>query len=96
MLGQRGRVLHQQRGIGANARTIASAKEPADGLAGCLSEQVPQGDVDPADGVGDRSAAALPERVLMKFFADSLRLQRGLAAVERFEQLQARGPANRW
>ena len=32
--------------------------------------------------------AALPERVLMKFFADPLRLQRGLAAVERFEQLQ--------
>src|SRR5262249_19169097 len=45
-----------------------------DGLLADLAHEVPQGDVDAADGVLDGAAAALPEEGLAQLFADAHRL----------------------
>ena len=88
MIGERRRLLHQERCVGAHPGTIASAEQAPDRLAGRLPEQIPQRDIDATDGVRNRAAASLPERVLVKFFAHSLGFQGGFPAVERLEHLQ--------
>ncbi len=88
VLGERPRLVHQQRGIGPHPLAVAPAQQPPDGLAGGLAEEIPEGDVDAADRVGDRAAAALPEGVLVQYLADPLGLQRALAAIERLEHRQ--------
>ena len=88
LFGQRARFAHQQRRVGPHAIAIASAEQPSDGLPGGFAENVPQGDIDAADGVRDGSAAAHPEGVGVQLLADPLRLQRILAAVERLEHAE--------
>ena len=67
---------------------VDAAEQPGDGLVGDLAEQVPQGDVDAADGVLDRPAAALPEGVLAQLLGDAGRLVGPLADQERPQQLR--------
>ena len=57
------------RAVRLDAVAIAAAEQPGDGLVADLAEQVPQGDVDAADGVFDGAAAALPEGGLPQLFA---------------------------
>ena len=83
VIGQRFGLVHEQRGVRLDALAIAPAEEPADRLPGGLPENVPQRDVDTADGVGEAAAAPQPEGVLVQLLADPLRLQRVLAPVER-------------
>ena len=90
-------LLHQQRGVGPDAVAVAAAQQASDRLAGGLAQQVPQGDVDAADGVRDRAAAAQPEGVLVQLLADPFRLQGVLAAIERLQQRQRRSDQRpRW
>src|SRR3712207_6911468 len=75
MLGQPPKSTHFPytplfRSVGANAGAIAPAQEAADRLPGRLAEQVPEGDVDAADGVGQAAAAAEPEGVLVELLGD--------------------------
>ena len=60
------RLLHQQRAVGLHARAVGAAEQPADRQAGGLAEDVPQRDVDAADRMGERAAAAHPEGVLVQ------------------------------
>ena len=83
--------VHQQRGVRLNAFFVATAEKAADGLAGGFPEDVPEGDVDPADGVGDGAAASEPEHVLMELFADAFWFERVFATVKRFEDCEGRG-----
>ena len=55
-----------------------------------LAEEIPERDVDAADGVLDRPAAALPERVLAQLLADARRLVGPLADQERPQELHRR------
>ncbi len=66
-----GRILEQERAVGLNPVSIVATEEAADGLSTHFSENVPQGDVDPADGVCDSATPALPERHLMELFGDA-------------------------
>ena len=79
------RLVHQQRAIGLDAVAVAPAEEPSDRLARGLAEDVPQRDVDAADGVGQGAAMAHPEGVLLQLLGDPLRLERIFTAVQRFE-----------
>ena len=80
-------LVEENRAIRLDALAIAAAEQPCDGLAGDLAEQVPQRDVDAADGVLDRSAAALPEGCLSQPLRDAHRLIGAFADEERREQL---------
>src|SRR5690606_15471422 len=75
--------VHQQRGVGSDALAVAPAEQPPDWLAGRLAEDVPEGDVDTADRVGERAAAAEPEGVLVELLADALGLEGALVPPER-------------
>jgi hypothetical protein len=88
VVGKRRRIVHQERGIGADALAVPSAEEATDRLPGRLAEDVPEGDVDPADGMGERTAAPHPEGVLVEFLADALRLKGVLVPPERFEDIE--------
>src|SRR6185295_10723180 len=81
-IGERRRLLHQERCVGAHRGTMASAEQAPDRLAGRLPEQIPQRDIDTTDRVRNRAAASLPESVLVKFFAQPLGFQSGFPAVE--------------
>ena len=85
LVGQRLRLAHEDRGVGTDALEIPAAEEPADRLTRRLAEQVPERDVDGADGVGHRAAATEPERVLVEDLARSLGFDGGGAAVQRLE-----------
>ncbi len=85
LVGQRLRLAHQDRGIGTDALEISAAEEPSDRLTRRLPEQVPERDVDRADGVGQRAAATEPEGVLVEDLARSLGLDGRGAAVQRLE-----------
>src|SRR5579885_1745777 len=94
------RHFHQERAVRSYLRAISAAEQPPHRLPGELAENVPERDIDAADHVGERAAAAHPERVLVQFFRDPLGLERILAAVERLEHLEpglhqpaGRGPA---
>ena len=52
-----------------------------------LAEQIPEGDIDAADGVLDRPATALPEGRLAQALADAHRLVGPFADEKRLEQL---------
>src|SRR5689334_4033705 len=70
------RRLHQQRGIRPHALAIPTAKQAPDRLPGCLAQNIPEGDIDPADRVRDRAAAPEPEGMLVELFAHPLGLER--------------------
>jgi hypothetical protein len=74
-----------------NAFFVATAEKAADGLAGGFPENIPEGNVDPTDGVGDGATASEPEHVLVKFLADAFGLERVFAAVKRFEDCEGGG-----
>src|SRR5579883_788718 len=82
------RHFHQERAVRSYLRAIDAAEQPPHRLPGELAENVPERDIDAADHVGERAAAAHPERVLVQFFRDPLGLERILAAVERLEHLE--------
>src|SRR5207249_11405881 len=73
-----------------HAFAVASAKEAANGLAGCLTEQIPKGNIYSADGMSDGAAASEPKGVLVQFFADALRFECVLTAIERLQNGQCR------
>src|SRR5439155_23167294 len=79
-------LVHQDRAIRAHALPVAPAEQTPNGLAGGLPKQVPQRDVNAADGVGDRAAEAEPEHVMVQFLADALVLKRVLAETKRLVQ----------
>ena len=83
-----GRLVEQDRAIRLDAVAVVAAQQARDRLAADLAEQVPQGDVDAADGVLDRAAAALPERHLPQLLADPLRLDRRFADQPGPQQLE--------
>ena len=83
-------TLHEQRAIGLHLAAVHAAEQPADGLARRLAQDIPEGDVDAADGVGQRAAAPHPEAVLMQGLRDALGLERILAAKNRLEHLERR------
>src|SRR5256884_2964321 len=68
--------------------TLFRSQEPADRLSSRLAQNVPESYVDPADGVGDCSAAAHPEGVGVKLLADALRLLRIFSEIQRFQKMQ--------
>ena len=73
------RVVHQERAVRPHAAAVSAAEQPANRLARDLAEDVPQRDVDAADGVRERAAAAHPEGVLAQLLGDPLGLKRVLA-----------------
>jgi hypothetical protein len=83
-------LLHEKRTIWPDLRAVDAAEEPADGLAQCLAQNVPERDVDAADRVGQRPAASHPEAVLVELLGHSLGLQGVLSLIERLEHLQCR------
>src|SRR5262249_55299487 len=56
------RLVEENGAVGLDAVAVAAAEQAVDRLVADLSHEVPQGDVDAADGVFDGAAAALPER----------------------------------
>ena len=86
-LAQRGRFVEQDRAVRLDALPIAAAEQTAHRLVADLAHQIPQGDVDAADGVFDGAAAALPEGRLPQFLADAHRLVGPLADQMRPQQL---------
>ena len=92
---QRVRLVEQQRPVRLDPVAVDAAEQPGDGLAGELAEEVPQGDVDAADGVLDGPAAALPERVLAEPLRDARRLVGPLAGEQRPQEPRRRGDQRR-
>ncbi len=80
--------LHEERGVGADAIAVTAAKETAGGLAGGFPEDVPESDIDAADGVGEGATASHPEGVGVEFFGDALGFEGVLAKEERFEDAE--------
>src|SRR5262249_15458620 len=78
-LAQRGRLVKEDRTVRLDARTVVAAEQARDGLVALLAKDVPQRDVDAADGVLHRAAAALPERRLPQLLGDARRLVGPLA-----------------
>lgn len=64
---------------------VAAAEESSDRLSGDFAEDVPEGDIDAADGVCDGASASEPEHVLVQFFADAFWFEGVLVFVEGFE-----------
>ena len=82
---QRLRLLHENGSIGPDLLAIAAAEQPPDRLACDLAKNVPQGNVDAADRMRDRSPAPLPKRVLVELLADAFWFEGVLAEEQRFE-----------
>ncbi len=87
LVAQVGRLVEEDGAVRLDALAIAAAEQAGDGLVADLAEQVPQGDIDAADGVLDGAAAALPERRLPQPFRDAHRLVGAFADEQRHEQL---------
>src|SRR5207247_11275279 len=68
--------------VGFDLRSVIAAQEARDGLVADFAEQVPEGDVDAADGVLDGAAAALPKHSLPQPLGDAHRLVGALADEE--------------
>src|SRR5206468_1723027 len=71
LLAQRLDFIKEQRAVRLDLRAVVAAQEPRHRLARDLAEEIPERDVDAADGVLDAPAAALPERVLPQLLADA-------------------------
>ena len=84
------RLFHQQGAVRLDLPPIVSPQKLADRKPGCLAKDVPHGNVDAADGVGQRSATSHPERVLVQLFRRTLRFQRVFADQKWLEHLQPR------
>ena len=82
------RLIHEQGCVGLHALTIATAEQPSDWLSRCFAKQIPQGDVDATDRVGNRSSTSEPEHVLMQFLANALGFECILAAIQRLQHSQ--------
>src|SRR5262249_20380718 len=78
-LAQRTRFVEEDGAVGPDAVAVAAAEETVDRLLADLAHQVPQRDVDAADGVLDGAAPALPEHALPQLLADAGRLVGALA-----------------
>ena len=90
LLAQRVRLVEQDRAVRLDAcRGSCRRAAATTGWFADLAEQVPQGDVDAADGVLDGAAAALPEGGLPQLLGDARRLVGALADEERPQQLDA-------
>src|SRR4029079_18674656 len=76
-------LVHEERCVWPHPIPVAAPQEAAHRLRRCLSQNVPQGDIDAADRVRETPAPPHPERVLMKLLADALRRQRVLVPVQR-------------
>jgi len=68
--------------------TVATAQQPTDWLAGDLAQDVPHGDVNSADGVSERPAAAHPERIGVQLLANAFWFQRIFTHIQWFEYVQ--------
>jgi len=85
---QRGRLVHQQRGIGPDPFPVTPAEQAADRLSRDLAQNVPHRDVNSADRVRDGAAASHPKRVLVQPLTHPFRFDRGLTDKERAQHLQ--------
>ena len=63
---------------GLDALPVAPAQQTRNGLGSDLAKEVPQGNVDAGNSVGDGTAPALPKGGLMQLLSDPRRLD-GLA-----------------
>jgi hypothetical protein len=84
------RVVHQDGCVGLDALAIAAAEQATDRLARHLPEDVPQGDIDAGDGVGDRTPTPLPEGVLVEGFTRPFGLDGRRPNQQRLEHPQRR------
>ena len=87
-LGQGTGLFHQQRGIRPDPVPVTAPQEPSDRLTRGLAQQVPQGDVNAADGMGHGAAPAQPEGVLVQLLAHALGFQGVLSAIQGLQQSQ--------
>lgn len=60
--------LHENGGVGLDAVAVTAAEEASDWLSRSLAEDIPESDVDSANGVSESSTATEPKGVLMEFF----------------------------
>src|SRR5262249_33090104 len=88
---QRPRFIEENGAVWLDLAPIASSKQPRDRLVADSAHQVPQSDVDAADGVLDCAAPALPEGALAELFRDVGRLVGALAQEKRLQQLDRAG-----
>src|SRR5207253_11410675 len=91
MLAELAGLVEQDRAVGLDAAAIVAPHQPRDRLVADLPHEVPQRDVDAADGMLDRASASLPERRLAELFGDALRLYRRFVLQQRPEQLNRPG-----
>ena len=75
-------VWHQGAGVGADGGAMGTAEEAVDRLPEGLALDVPEGDVDAADGVHGRSLAAVVDRAAVELVPETVDLQRILAQQE--------------
>ena len=87
-LSQQPRLFEQDRGVRLDAIAVVAAQQSRHRLAERLARQVPQSDVDAADRMFDRAAAAEPEHRLPQLFAHAFRLEARLADQMRAQQLE--------
>ncbi len=68
---QLGRFIKEQRAVRFDSIPVVSSEQASHRLVADLAHQVPEGDVDAADGVLNRAAATLPKRALAQALANS-------------------------
>src|SRR5690349_6556675 len=88
MFAQGSGFAHQNGCIRPHPVTIAPAQQPADRLTCNPAENVPERDIDTTDRMCYRPAAAHPEGIGMKVFADPLRFQGIFTCIERLEHME--------
>src|SRR5258707_3031073 len=74
VLAQWSGLIKRDAAIRLNPVAVVAAQKPGDGLFANLAHQVPECNIDAADGMLDRTAAPLPEGALPQLLADSGRL----------------------
>ena len=80
--------LHQEGAVGLYALAVSAAQQASHRLSQCLAQDIPQGDIDAADGVGEGAATAHPEGVLVQFLAYPLRFESILAGIKRLQNFK--------
>lgn len=88
MVNERLRSLHKNGGVWLDAVAVTAAEEASDWLARGLAEDIPESDVDSADGVSESSTASEPKGVLMEFFRDAFGFESIFAQEQGFEQCE--------
>ena len=82
VFGERLWLIHEERRIREHALPVAPAQQAPNWLPRCLAQDVPERDIDAADGMREAATASEPEGVLMQLLADALRLQGVFAPVQ--------------